>query len=173
MSLYFFKETLVFKEIIGILIGISVPLLLITSSENKRQKNLYGGIVLVLITAILTAISSGISKEIMLQEYNVAIYLFIASIFGLVFSIFSYYYLNHRNKKYNHKGIGKFSIISGILYTASFITFTLALKGNLAVVFTIGSFSILIPIILSIIFYKDHFNMKKGLVIALSIISLG
>jgi drug/metabolite transporter (DMT)-like permease len=172
VSLFFFKETLQLKEIIGIIIWISVPLLLITSSENKKQKNLCLWIILVLITAILSTIGSWISKEVMLREYNIVFYVFMISIFWLLSSIFSYYYLNQKNKKYNHKWIWKFSLISWILHTASFFTFMLALKWNLAIVFTISSFSIIIPIILSIIFYNDHFNMKKWFVIALSIISI-
>jgi multidrug transporter EmrE-like cation transporter len=59
-----------------------------------------------------------------------------------------------------------------VFHYTSFYCFTRALEGNLAVVFTINSFAILIPIILSIIFYKDHFNFKKAFVIALSIVSI-
>jgi drug/metabolite transporter (DMT)-like permease len=172
VSLFVFNETLQFKEIIGILIWISVPLFLITSSENKKQKNLYLWIILVLVTAILSTIGSWISKEVMLREYNLVFYVFMMSVFWLLFSIFSYYYLNNKKKKYNHKWIWKFSFISWVLHTGSFFTFMLALKWNLAIVFTIASFSILIPIILSIIFYNDHFSVKKWLVIALSIISI-
>jgi len=173
ISFFFFKETLEFKEIIWIIIWISVPLLLITSSENKRQKNLLLWVILVLITAVLTAISSSISKEIMIRNFDVWLYLFISSIFGLIFSIISYkIFTKNNNKKYNNNWIIKISVISWILHLASFISFTLALEWNLAVVFTIASFSILIPIILSIIFYKDHFNLKKWIVIVLSIISV-
>jgi uncharacterized membrane protein len=65
-----------------------------------------------------------------------------------------------------------FGFLIGIFHFLAFMTFQKALTGNLAVVFTINSFSILIPIILSIIFYKDHFNKKKAFVIALSIVSI-
>jgi uncharacterized membrane protein len=47
-----------------------------------------------------------------------------------------------------------------------------AVTWNFAVAFTINSFSILIPIILSIIFYWEHFNLKKWMVIVLSIVSI-
>ncbi|MCP4523756.1 MAG: EamA family transporter [Candidatus Gracilibacteria bacterium] len=161
VSLFFFKETLELKEIIGIIIGISVPLLLITSSENKRQKNLYLGVLFMLLTAFLTTITSGISKEVVLQDYNIITYLFLTSLFGLLFSVFSYFYSDKKKRKYHQGGIFKFSLISGILHLVTFFTFMGALEGNLAVVFTIVSFSILIPIILSIIFYNDHFNKKK------------
>jgi uncharacterized membrane protein len=172
LSIFYFKETLEPKEIIGIIIWIIIPLMLITNSENKRQKNLYLWVVFILITSVLTAISSWISKEFMLQSYNIVIFLFVWSIFWLIFSIFSYYYFNSKKKKYNNVWIWKFSIICWVLHAIWYACFTLALTWNLAVVFTISSFSILIPIILSIIFYKDHFDLKKWLIIILSIISI-
>ena len=173
ISLFFFKETLEINEIIWIIIWICVPLLLITSSENKRQKNLYLWIIFILITSVLTAFSGSMWKEIMVENLNIWLYLFIWSVFGLIFSIISYKFITNKNKnKYNKKWLLKISLISWILHLLSFISFSLALVWNFAVVFTIASFSILIPIILSIIFYKDHFDFKKGLVIILSIISI-
>ncbi len=172
ISIFFFRETLEFKEIIWIIIWISVPLLLITNSENKRQKNLLLWVILILVTSILTAVSSSISKEIMIKDFDVSLFLLINSIFGLIFSVISYKFLKKRKKIYNEKWVIKLSIISWFFHLLSFLFFILALKWNLAIVFTICSFAILIPIILSVIFYKDHFDFKKWLVIALSIISI-
>ena len=112
-------------------------------------------------------------KELMVKSLNISLYLFIGSVFGLIFSIISYKFItNKRKKKYNKIGLLKVSLVSWFLHLASFVSFNLALAWNFAVVFTVSSFSILIPIILSIIFYKDHFNLKKWLVIVLSIISI-
>jgi uncharacterized membrane protein len=46
------------------------------------------------------------------------------------------------------------------------------MEWNLAIVSTITSFSILIPIVLSVIFYKEKMTYKKAFVIFLSIISI-
>ena len=54
----------------------------------------------------------------------------------------------------------------------SFLTFTKAVEWNLAIVYTINSFSILVPIILSVIFYKEEMTYKKAFVIFLSVISM-
>jgi len=171
ISLFFFKEILETKEIIWIIIWITIPLLLITRSEDKRQKDLYLWIIFILITSIATAISSSMSKELMVEHLNIYLYLFIGSIFWLFFSIISYIFITNK-KKHNKKWLLKIWVISWFFHLASFISFNLALAWNFAVVFTISSFSILIPIILSVIFYKDHFDLKKGLVIVLSIISI-
>lgn len=172
ISIFFFKEILTTKEIIWIIIWISVPLLLITNSEKKRQNHLFLWVTFIILTAILTAFSSSLLKEAMVKWFDPASLIFISSIFGFIFSLISLKIFKKEKKKYNKKWIWKVAIISWLLHLASFATFTLSLTWNLAVVFTISSFSILIPIILSIIVYKDHFNIKKWIVIILSIISI-
>jgi drug/metabolite transporter (DMT)-like permease len=171
ISLFIFNESLEIKEIIWIIIWILVPLSLITNIENKRQKNLYLGIIFVIITAILTAITAWISKEITIQNYSFILFLFFSWCFWFLFSILSYQ-LFDKKKENQSKWIRKISIVMWVTHLFSFISFMLALKWNLAIVFTIWSFNILIPIILSIIFFNDHFNFRKWLVIALSIISI-
>jgi len=172
VSIFFFWESLQLKEIIWIIIWIAIPLLLITNSEKKIQKNLFLWVVLVWVTALLTTITSWLSKEIMVKEYNLTLFLFLVSISWLIFSLISLLYFNKKKKTLKTKWIFKFWIISWFLHLASFLSFMLALKGNLAIAYTINSFSILIPIILSVIFYKEHFNLKKWLIIFLSIISI-
>lgn len=171
ISIFFFHEQLEIKEILWIILWVSIPILLVTNSEKKKQINLMLWLILIIITSILSAIGSWISKEVMIQEYNVALYLFITSIFWFIFSVISYK-LSKNKQKNSHKSMWKLSLLSWILYLSSYITFMYALQWNLAIVFTINSFSILIPIILSIIFYKEHFDFKKWCVILLSIISI-
>jgi drug/metabolite transporter (DMT)-like permease len=50
-----FSETFTSSEWIGMLLGLFVPLMLITKSENNRQNNLSLGLILVLITSLLSA----------------------------------------------------------------------------------------------------------------------
>lgn len=172
-SLFYFKEILSPREIVGIAVGISVPLLLITRTENRIQKNLFLWVLFVVMTALLTAVSASVPKVIQTKWLDMDTFLFLAFSIGVIFSS-SIYWMNR--KKIQQKSYKKapiyFWIISGIFHLASFYTFSYALTGNLAVVFTINSFSILIPIILSIIFYGEHFSLKKGIVIALSIVSV-
>ena len=172
ISIFYFKESLVFNEILWIIVGITVPLLLITKNENKIQTNLYRWIYFLLITVILTAITSAITKEIMIREYDVFAFIFFVSFFWLLLAHITYKLQKKRKKVYNWKWVMKFSIITSVLHLSTFMFFTFALEWNLAIVFTINSFSILIPIILSIFYYKEHFSFKKGLVILLSIVSV-
>ncbi|MCA9487000.1 EamA family transporter [Candidatus Woesearchaeota archaeon] len=85
---------------------------------------------------------------------------------------FVYFQKNGRKKVHSEKDVKLIGMLNGVFYFLMFYFFTLALKGNLAVVYTINSFSLLVPIILSIFIYKEHFDMKKGIAIALTILSL-
>lgn len=172
ISILFFKEVLNIKEIIWIIIWISVPLLLITKTENKIQKNLFIWVLFVIFTAILTSLTSAINKEVMLQNYNFALHITLVSCFWLIFSFFTNHFNNYKNHKYNKIWVIKFSLLVWFFHFLSFFMFIQALDWNLAVVYTINSFSILIPIILSIFFYKEHFDLRKFIVIMLSIISI-
>ncbi len=171
-GIFLFHETLTTKEIIWIILWIIVPLLLIWAHENKRQINLKKGIIFLMISSALVLVSTVMIKQVNLLELNIPLFVFFTMIFGYFVSIISNKTLSKKNKNYETKNIFWFGLFMWIFHYASFYCFTRSLEGNLAVAFTINSFAILIPIILSIIFYKDHFNLKKAFVILLSIISI-
>jgi len=173
ISLLYFWEILSFKEALWIVVGITVPLLLITKTENRIQKNLKIGIIFVLITSIVTSISSAATKMVYIVWWSPEIFLFTWLFIWTLYSIIAYQFHGKKNThKYKTEWILKFSVLAWIIHVFAFYTFILAMTWNLAIVFTINSFWILVPIILSIIFYGEHFNIKKGLVIALSILSI-
>ncbi len=172
-GLVFFKEYLSVKESIGIILWICVPLMLITKSENRIQKNLFLWVVLVLVTSILTTISTVAIKSAMMYNLNIEVFLMASFFIGILVSAISNKAHDYKKKKhYNIKGMYSLAGFAWVMHVLWFVTFALSMKWNMAVAFTINSFSILIPIILSIIFYWEHFNLKKAIVIALSIVSI-
>ncbi len=173
ISLTIFKEYLDTKDILGIIAGISVPLLLITKTENRIQKHLFKWVMLVLATAVLTSISSVIPKYIQVLGLDIEFFIFVSFFFGVFFSLAGYHFHSKKSKKkYETHWLVRFWILTWIMHYLAFYTFMRAMEWNLAIAFTINSFSILIPIILSIIFYGEHFNFKKWVVILLSIVSI-
>lgn len=147
--------------------------MLITNNERKIQKNLKRWVIFLILTAFIIMITNGSAKEVMVQNLNVNFFIFCTSFMWMIMS-FSSYKLLHKNNKKNYKTdkIVLIGIILWVVHYLTFATFQRSLVWNLAIVFTINSFSMLIPIILSIIFYKEHFNIKKWFVIALSIASI-
>jgi len=172
ISIVLFKESLSSKEVLWILVWICVPLLLITKKENQIQKSLYIGLIMIILTSILTSISAIMPKIIQEYSLDISLFLFLNFFIGIFFSYALSHMKKYKNKHYNTKWIYKFSAFMWIVNVIAFYTFIKALEWNLAIVFTINSFAILIPIILSIIFYGEHFNFKKGIVIVLSIVSI-
>lgn len=172
LSLFVYNETLTTKESIWIIIGITIPLLLITKSETKIQKSLTKWIILMFVTVILTAISTQFWKLVVINNIDIILYLFFSAAFWVILSYITHKNWKKKNKKFYERKIKRFSLLAWIMRFFSFYFFALALVWNLAIMFTINSFSILIPIILSVIFYKEHFNFRKFVVIILSIISI-
>ena len=173
ISLFIFGESLNLKETLWIIVWIIVPLLLITKTENNIQKNLKLWIIFVIATSIFWAISNWFSKAIYNFEINVDLFVLFSLIAWTFISIFSYKVFDKKEKKiYSKKWIYKFWLLLWFFQFMSFYTFILAVKWNLAIAYTINSFSILIPIILSVIFYKEEMTFKKAFVIFLSVISM-
>jgi drug/metabolite transporter (DMT)-like permease len=173
MSIFIFWESLNLKESIWIMVWIMVPLMLITKSENKIQKNLKMWVYLVIITSIFASISNWFNKSMYSFNLNIDLFIVFSLILWTIISLFSYKYFDKKTKKhYSKKGIYGFSILLGIIHFIAFYVFTLAVEWNLAIAYTINSFSILIPIILSVFFYKEEMTFKKAFVIFLSIISM-
>ena len=76
--------------------------------------------------------------------------------------------LDHFSKKYL-----KYGVFFGIFMAGSNIFLFLALQeGLVSIVYTIQSIYILIPIILSIVYFKEHINKRKIIAVILSIIAL-
>lgn len=174
ISLFYFWESLTQKEALGIIVGIILPLFLITKTENQIQKNLKLGLFFMILTSIFGSISPIFVKLSNNADIDFSVFLFVSFLFWVLFSYIGYLIHEKHSKKkvYREEWMIKFSIIIGVCHFFAFLTFVKAFEWNIAIAFTINSFSILIPIILSILFYGEHFNFKKAIVIFLSLVSL-
>jgi len=177
-GIIFFSEQFNTLEWLGIVMGITVPLLLLHREEEVRQKNLKLGLLLMLGAGIFTAASAAIAKVGAETFSNVFLFIAVSHLFGAISSGGIYQWQKYTSKStqtpYSGKHITILVILAGITQFLGFATMLLAFTagGSLAIVYTIGSFYILIPIILSIWWYKEHFNLRKGAAIALSILAL-
>ncbi len=174
ISYFYLWEDLSFKQFLWILCWIAIPLFLITSAENKIQKNLKKGLIFVLLTSIFATVSTMFPKYMHILQLNLDFFIFTAFISGAFWSFLSYkvFDKDHPHKKFTRKWIYPFAFVLWFIQSIWMIFFTYALEWNFAVAITINSFSILIPIILSVIFYKEEMTKKKAFVIFLSIVSV-
>lgn len=176
-GLWFFSESLTLWEIIGIALSICVPLLLVSSVERHRQNNLGRGITLMAISTALTSAGILFSKQGTTYDSTLMWIMFLGQAAGTVTSLILFLREKHvRDGRYF--GITKEDIKLG-LWSAllSFTGFWAMLKavsmGQVSIVYVIHAHYILIPIVLSIWWYREHIDARKVAAVALSFLAIG
>lgn len=173
-----FNEHLTISEWAGILFGVLVPLLLINRIENNRQENLKRGLILIIISAFLSGIGAAIYK---LGANLFSAVLLFAGIANILLATASLVLHKNNRSKSNtvevkplDSSFFKLAFIIGLIQMTAFTTLMMSFSHNgpLAVVYTITSLYIVIPIVLSIIFYNEHWNTRKVVAIVLSILAV-
>ncbi len=168
-----FQENLSDRELLGVFLGIITSLFLISKSERDDQQILKG-LRLMFFSTVLGVIAYIFFKLVIELQLNSYLFVFISSIIGLSVGLFQ----GNKKKKLSlpkfteNKGFYVVGLLSGIVGFSVKLFGLLALVGNMAVVYTIASFSILITIILSVIFYKEKMNLRRFISIILSILVL-
>ena len=172
--IFIFSEVLSMKEIIWVILWIIVPILLIW--RNRKSKKTRKWIYYLVIWLLFSIVTVFIAKLVVNYSIWSNYYIMFSFLFTALFTI----YLNNR-KKVNNKSISysiskikRVWIITWIMNFLSFYFFMKAIElwNNLWVIYTINSLYIIVPIILSILYYKEHFDFKKFLAILLTIVSL-
>lgn len=175
-----FGERFTTYEWIGLVLSLLVPLLLISHAEKGRQKNLARGLQLLVIAALFAVCSSVTVKAGTDATHNTWLFAALTD-FGIVFAGIAW--LLFRNKKvpltnrllaFRDRSFVILTFWMGLMSAISFGGLVFAFEyGTLSIVYTVQSLYILIPIILSIIFYNEHWNVRKVVAIVLSIAALG
>lgn len=176
-GIFIFSETLDMFEIFGIVLSLIVPLLLLHRDEKTRQKSLTRGLLLLLLSVALIMLAHVTNKHATSLFDNMILFVALTHTFTFLVSVM----LWHRHSIKNGTKLTKtitsnliyVGMLSGFLQFAGFYTILKAFElGALSVVFTVNSLYIVIPIALSIIIYKEHWNARKVFAIVLSIVAL-
>lgn len=180
LGIILFGEQFSVYEWAGLVFSLLTPILLISRHENGRQKHLIKGLILISLSAMGAAVVAYLNKLGADIFTSVLFYGAVANSLGTVIGVMQYKF---RNK--NKGGIVevhhfdgpmlKLVLVGSLAQYVGFSCFLLAFDwgGTLGIVYTINSLYILIPIILSIIFYNEHWNLRKIVAIILSIAALG
>jgi len=175
-----FEESFLWYEWLGMAVGLLVPLMLITKTENSRQNNLIAGLILIGVTGALSALSAVVFKYVIDAGMSTIVTLLYTVLGILVGSLASMLYTTGPASL--QKTIAKHSswpLFGTAIMRSTFIAssvwlmlYAFSVGGTLAVVQTIHSMYILIPIVLAIIFFNEHWNLQKVIAIVLSVASL-
>ena len=179
VGVLFLSETFSASEWYGIALSLLVPLLLLSKKEDERQKNLKRGLILLLVASLLAAIAATALKlgtNVTDNEWMFASVTHVTLLFvglGIMLRKQSVPEIIAGSTILKNAQYQWLLNFSGFMHAAAFIFFVLALNaGTLSLVYTIQSLYILIPIVLSIIFYNEHWNLRKVIAIVLSIVAL-
>lgn len=171
----FFSETITIKESFGILLGFFVFYLLIEKKTAwEKVTDLKQGFFYLLLGSFAVTGVQTLAKSFATSGMDIFSLVFFQGIFGTVFVLFLKNgeplkkILEIQNKKQ-----WLFLLLSWIIFWNATILNNYALvSGDLAIVYKVISYSLFIPIILSIIFYKEEVTKKKLLAFALTVISI-
>ena len=170
-GVWWFGEILTLTQYLGIAFSITVPLLLVSSSEHHRQRNLRLGLVLLVISTVLTSLTSPFMKASLNLDETLFFSMLVGQFTGTFASIVLYAYLKRKERQYFslHARDIELGVITGFLQFVSFYAFLMALSmGYLSIVYVIHAHYILVPIILSVWWYREHINMRKFAAIVVS-----
>ncbi len=177
LGLVFFSERFTSIEWLGLILSLLVPLLLISKSENKRQQNLFYGLFLLVFAAIIGSISIAITKFGSDLSSDLWWYIYTTEVGILIGALASL------GKRKNLASLAKINlwkeqygliIAMGVtqFFSAVLIIWAFYVGGSLGIVYMISSLYIIIPIVLSIIYYQEHWNARKIFAIILSVLAL-
>jgi len=176
-GILWFGDSLSAIQYIGIVLSLSVPLILVSSVERVRQKNLPLGLRLLFVSTVLSAVSLLLTKQGLVYGQAVLFMLCMSQVTGALTSAVilfrqhgaGYAMVSHATKRDIQLGI-----ITGVLtFFASFCLFQALSTGLVSLVYVIQAHYILIPIILSVWWYRDHINMRKFLAVVISFLAIG
>lgn len=170
-----FSETISVKEVLWILVGFVVFYLLI--EKKSKWESLWdlkkGFLYLLIWTIAITGVQS-INKDFVTLGLDIFLLAWYQWILGVLFILV----FKGKESCRNILGVhGKkhflFLLLSWTVFGIAVITNSFAYVGwDLAIVYKIISYSLFIPIILSIIIYRESVTPKKLLAFALTILSI-
>ncbi|MFZ2886300.1 MAG: DMT family transporter [Minisyncoccia bacterium] len=176
-GLWWFGETLSLREIIGITLSLCVPLVLISSAEHHRQTNLHRGLIFLVISTVLTSIGALFTKEGVAYDETLLAIMVLGQFSGAATSLAIFFREKHVRAGKNF-GITlsdlKLGLITSFFSFTGFYTFLKAASvGHIGLVYTIHAHYILVPIVLSIWWYREHIDKRKIAAVALSFLAIG
>jgi uncharacterized membrane protein len=175
-GVFFFSETLTTMNVIGVALSLCVPLLLLQKGEHVRQGNLKQGLILMLLATVTATMTVLVAKGALTISNGIFFYMLVVNIAGLVASATLLKNGERKEGKlYVHtRDDYFFGVVSGILGIASYVSLMTALSyGKVSLVYTIQAHYIVIPIVLSVWFYKEHMDARKFAAVLLSLVAIG
>ena len=168
-----FSEVISLQEYVLIFLWFLIFFLLLEKKEKKESKSDFvKWIYYILFGVVLITVAQLLSKSFVVSGHNIASLFVVQWFVGMIIMR-----LRQKEGKKIWKVTNKkeilFLMINGIFFYCSALFNTLAFQqGDVVIVYKIISYSLFIPIILSVIFYKEKITVKKVVAFILTIVSI-
>jgi uncharacterized membrane protein len=174
----FFWEIISIKEYIWIFLWFIIFYLLLEKKYNKESdNNVYKGFIYLAIGIIWVSLIWIIQKNFILLDLDFSSYIFFSWITWSIVTL----WMSWKDKiikdilSIKKKKDYVFLFVCATIFPLGMFCNLQAVDGwgDVAIVYKIISYSLFIPIILSVIFYKEKITLKKALAFILTIASIG
>ncbi|USN57838.1 MAG: EamA family transporter [Candidatus Peribacteria bacterium] len=170
----FFGEELSAYNLLGFALGFIVFFLLYENEKSeKKEKDIRTGMLYLGGAIVLAGLGHTIFKCISSEVDIYSFYFFRGLTAGICISLFLFVFQKKR-VQVPSVGVVILALIHAVLFTSYYVYFLQKAYafGYLSISYKILSYSIFIPIILSIIFYKEKLTLKRVLAFILTVISV-
>ena len=171
-SVFHFGDSVNLYHYLGLGLAVLVVVLLSSSKAHigLSKKNVRRGLVLVAIAIVTSAITNVVSKYAAIMA-SIPVYMALANTFIL---LVSWPRFRHVRKKIDHVGkelwigcvTGLVNLLAWYLYLYSLST------GPLSIIAVISSLQLVVPILLSVVVYREHLGGRRLLAVFLAIITI-
>lgn len=172
----FFHDSLSMWQYVGVALSLTVPLLLISSAERLRQGNLSRGLHLMVFSTILSAVAVLFSKQGLIYPSAVILMLITSQFAGTLASaliLVRTHGLGLATVSHTDRRDVWLGVWSGVIsFVSSYCLFRAVAIGFVSLVYVIQAHYILIPIILSVWWYKDHIDTRKFAAVVVSFLAI-
>jgi drug/metabolite transporter (DMT)-like permease len=175
VEMFVYHTSFTTRSLIGLFIGMIALVLLTETKKRNETQNLKRGFVAVGIVVVTMVFNNIIRKEVILLEYDrYAYYLLMFGFSFLLAAVMNYKGLGTKGLFTNKDNIIFYPFLQAVFnYVTGLSAFAALWHGaNLVILSKTVSYSLFIPIILSIIIYKEKVTSKKLAAFGLTIISL-
>jgi len=176
-SIIFLGESLTGLQLLGVALSITVPLLLISSSEQHRQSNLSRGLVFLAASTVFVAVSTVLTKVGLNFDTSIFFMMGVSQMAAFTASmaihVQSHTETSH-TASFSKRRDWEIGVLTAVLSIAALYSLFKAMTlAQLSLVYTIHAHYILIPIILSVWWYGEHINVRKLLAVVVSFLAIG
>ena len=175
VEVFGYHSAFTIKSILGLVIGFVALILLVETKKGNKKQYLVGGAITVGTAIIAMTINNVVRKNVIVMDYDrYAYYFFMFGLSFLLSAILNYKVIKSKRIFSNKDGIIFYPFLQAMFnYGAGLAAFmSLEYGANLAILSKTVSYSLFVPIILSIIIYKEKVTVKKLIAFGLTIISL-